>query len=143
MSQFFFLYCISQWNDLDSRIRNLPSIATFKPSILDFILRVPTPMFKSRLSGFVFLTRLRVRFSHLREHKFRHNILDVVDPICSCPTNAAENIGTNYSPLDSSSLSKMILFGNPKFFDNVNSGIIYAVIKFIESTSRCSRPIYD
>ena len=100
-------------------------------------------MFKSRLSGFVFLTRLRVHFSHLREHKFRHNILDVADPICSCPTNAAENIGTNYSPLDSSSLSKMILFGNPKFFDNVNSGIIYAVIKFIESTSRCSRPIYD
>ena len=25
----------------------------------------------------------------------------------------------------------MLLFGNPKFSDNVNSGIIYAVIKFI------------
>ena len=32
----------------------------------------------------------------------------------------------------------MLLFGNPKFTDNVNSGIIYVVIKFIESTIRFS-----
>ena len=37
----------------------------------------------------------------------------------------------------------MLLFGNPKFSDNVNSGIIYAVIKFIESTNRFSGSIYD
>ena len=42
----FFPYCISQWNNLDSRIRNLPSIATFKRAILDFIRPNPTPMFK-------------------------------------------------------------------------------------------------
>ena len=153
----FFPYCISQWNILDSRIRNLPSIATFKRAILDFIRPVPTPMFKiNRLSGFVFLTRLRVGFSHLREHKFRHGFLDIVDPICSCRTNAVENtehyllhcsnfanqrtvlfddlrnIDINYGPLDSSTLSRMLLFGNPKFFDNNNGGIIYVVIRFIE-----------
>ena len=66
----FFPYCISQWNNLDSRIRNLTSIATFKRTILDFIRPNPTPYFKAnRLSGFVFLTRLSVSFSHLREHK--------------------------------------------------------------------------
>ena len=81
--------------------------------------------------------------------------MDIVDPICCCLTNAIENtehyllhcyiftnertvlfddlrnIGINYGPLDSSTLSRMLLFGNPKFSDNVNSGIIYAVIKFI------------
>ena len=88
----FFLYCISQWNNLDSRIRNLPSIATFKRAILDFICPVPTPMFKTyKQSGFAFLTRLKVGFSHLREHKFRHGFLDIVDPICSGRTNAVEN----------------------------------------------------
>ena len=67
-----FPYCISQWNNLDSRIRNLTSIATFKRAILDFIRPNPTPYFKkNRLSGFFFLTRLRVGFSHLRQHKFR------------------------------------------------------------------------
>ena len=28
--------------------------------------------------GLKFLTRLRVNFSHLREHKFRHNFLDTL-----------------------------------------------------------------
>ena len=125
-------------------------------------------MFKiNRLSGFIFRTRLRVGFSHLREHKFRHSFLDIVDPICSCRTNAVENtehyllhcsnfanqrtvlfddlrnIGINYGPLDSSTFSRMLLFGNANFSDNDNSGIIYAVINFIESTKRLSGSIYD
>ena len=88
----FFLYCISQWNNLVSRIRNLFSIATFKRAILDFMRSNPTPYFKtSRLLGFIFLARLRVGFSLLREHKFRYGFLDIVDPICSCRTNAVEN----------------------------------------------------
>ena len=37
----------------------------------------------------------------------------------------------------------MLLFGNPKFSDNVNSGIIYTIIKFIESANRFSGSIYD
>ena len=149
-------------------MRNLTSIATFKRAILDFIRPNPTPYFKTnRLSGFVFLTRLRVGFSHLRKHTFRHCFLDIVDPICSCRTNAVENtenyllhcsnftkqhtallgdlqnLGKNYGPLDSSTLSRMLLFGNPKFSDNVNSGIIYAIIKFIESTNRFSGSLYN
>ena len=164
----YFPYCISQRNDLDSRISNLPSIVTFKCAILGFIRPNPTLNFKiNRLSGFVLLTRLRLGFSHLRERKFRHGFLDIVDLICSCRTNAVENaehcllhcsnlsnrrivlfddlrnIGINYDPLDSSTLSRMHLFGNPKFSDNVNSDIIYAVIKFIESTNRFSASIYD
>ena len=153
---------------MDSRITNLPSTATFKRAILDFISLNPTPYLNTnRPSDLVFLTRLSVGFSHLREHKFRHNFLDIVDPICSCRTNAVENtehyllhcsnftnqrtvlfddlrnLGINYGPLDSSTLSRMLLFGNPKFSDNVNSGIIYVVIKFIESTNRFSGSFYD
>ena len=153
---------------MDSRIRNLPSIATFKRAILDFIRPNSIPYFKAnRLSGFVFLTRLRFGFSHLREHKFRHGFLDIVNPVCSCRTNAVEytehyllhcsnfttqptvlfddfrNIGINYGPLDSSALSRILLFGNPKFSDNVNNGIVYVVIKVIESPNRFSGSIYD
>ena len=78
--------------NLDSLIKNLPSIATFKRAILDFMRPVPTPMFKiNRLPGVFFLTRFRVGFNRLREHKFRHGFLDIVDPICSCSTNAVAN----------------------------------------------------
>ena len=88
----FVSYCISQWNNLDSRIRNLLSNATFKRAILDFICPVLTPTFKiNRLSDFVFFTRLRVGFSHLLERKCRHVFSDIVDPTCSCRINAFEN----------------------------------------------------
>ena len=110
---------------------------------------------------------MRVGFSHLREHNFRHGFLDIVGPICSCHANAVEDtehyllnfsnftnqctvlfndlrdISINYGPLDSSALSRMLSFGNPTFSDNVNSGLIYAVIKFIESANRFSGSIYD
>ena len=31
-----------------------------------------------------YLTRLRIGFSHLKEHKFKHNFEDSVDPMCRC-----------------------------------------------------------
>ena len=93
-----FPYCISQWNNLDSRIKNLPSIATFKRAILDFISPVPTLIFKiNRLLGFVSLTRLRIGFSHLRKHKFRHCFLDIADPICIVALILVKTLNTTFS----------------------------------------------
>ena len=40
--------------------------------------------------GIKYLTRLRLGFSHLRYHEFKHGFLDAVDPLCSCST-AIEN----------------------------------------------------
>ena len=34
--------------------------------------------------GIKLLTRLSVRFSHLSEHKFRHNFADSLNLLCSC-----------------------------------------------------------
>ena len=34
--------------------------------------------------GLKFLTRLRLGFSHLNEHRFRHNLQDCMNPLCSC-----------------------------------------------------------
>ena len=34
--------------------------------------------------GIKLLTRLRLGFSHLSEHEFRHNFGDSLDPLCSC-----------------------------------------------------------
>ena len=43
----FFPHCISQWNILDSRIRDLPSISSFKRALLDFFRPKPPPSFKT------------------------------------------------------------------------------------------------
>ena len=30
------------------------------------------------------LSRLRINFSHLKEHKFRHSFADTINPMCPC-----------------------------------------------------------
>ena len=34
--------------------------------------------------GIRLLSRLRLSFSHLREHKFKHNFTDTLNLLCSC-----------------------------------------------------------
>ena len=36
------------------------------------------------INGIKLLNRLRLHFSHLNEHKFRHNFRATIDPMCSC-----------------------------------------------------------
>ena len=36
--------------------------------------------------GVKLLTRLRLQFSHLNEHKFRHGFSDTINPMCACGT---------------------------------------------------------
>ena len=43
--------------------------------------------------GLKFLTRLRLNLSHLREHKFRHNFQDTLNPLCSCKNLETETTG--------------------------------------------------
>ena len=38
------------------------------------------------LTGVKLLTRLQLKFSHLKEHKFHHNFKDTVVPMCDCGT---------------------------------------------------------
>ena len=136
----FFPYRISQWNNLDSRIRNLSSIATFKRSFLDFIRPVPRPMFKiNRLFDLIYSCHTNAVKN--TEHYLLH---------CSNFANQRpvlfdelRNINIIYGPLDSLTLSRMLLFDNPTFSDNVNSSKITAVIKLIELTNRFSGSIYD
>ena len=57
----------------------------FRKKLLNFI----RPSEKSIFSiydpqGSKLLNRLRLGFSHLREHSFQHNFADTVNPLCSC-----------------------------------------------------------
>ena len=82
----FFPSTLIEWSNLDINIRNSESYAIFKKSILRFIRPSENPI--SILIKLI--NRLRLGFSHLREHKFRHNFQDTLNPICSC----GENIDT-------------------------------------------------
>ena len=81
----FFPNVIEQWNKLDINIRESCSLLSFKKPILKFIRPVPNPIYTiNDPIGLKHLTRLRLFFSHLREHKFKHNFQDTIDPFCNC-----------------------------------------------------------
>ena len=64
-------------------VRNL--INTFKSSILNFVRPRENSVFEVHdIKDVKLLTRLRLDFIHLNEHKFRHNFNDVINPMCSC-----------------------------------------------------------
>ena len=109
--------------------------------------------------GVKLINRLRVGFSHLREHKFRHNFADTVNSLCSCTfetentehfflrcqnnlsartifMNELNNISNAINSLNLTDLIRLILSGD-KNVDNVtNFKIITATMKFIKTTKR-------
>ena len=79
----FFPYCINVWNNLKAEIRNAKSISIFKKIIVrkkheNSLFSVYDPLSEK------LLTRLRLKFSNLKEHKFRHGFADMINPTCAC-----------------------------------------------------------
>ena len=76
---------INAWNRLDSDINNSDSYKIFRKNLLAFIRSVGNSMYGTYDSfGVKLINRLRLGFSDLRQHKFRHNFADAVNPLCSC-----------------------------------------------------------
>ena len=77
-SKTFFPYCIDEWNKPNPEIRNAKSIYKFKKLIItekleNSLYNVHDPI------GMKLLSRLRLQFTHLNEHKFRHGFNDTVN----------------------------------------------------------------
>ena len=81
----FLPFTITEWNKLDSDIKNTDYHAVFRKTLLAFIrpLENDTYGIYDPL-GFRLLSRSRLGFSHLREQKFRYNFADTLNPLCSC-----------------------------------------------------------
>ena len=79
----FLPFTITEWNKLGTDIKNTDSLAMFRKILLTFIrpLENDTYGIYDPL-GLRLLNRLRLGFSHLREHNFRNNFAD--NPLCSC-----------------------------------------------------------
>ena len=93
--------------------------------------------------------------------------MDTLDPFCSCRTNSIDTtehdllqrhipsahrsvlfdslhiINLMLLPFNTSPLSKILLFGHLAFNDDVNQGILRAVITFILSTRRLDGSLFD
>ena len=82
-SNSFLPQTIREWNKLDTSICQAPSYSVFCKALLDFILSTANSTFRTNdVSGLKLLTRLHVGCSHLREHKFKQNFQDTLNPLC-------------------------------------------------------------
>ena len=81
----FLPFTVNEWNRLDSDIKNGNSYTIFRKKNLAFIRPAGNSMYGIYDPfGVKLINRLRLGFSHLREHKFRHNFADTMNPLCSC-----------------------------------------------------------
>ena len=158
----FLPFTVNEWNKLGSDIKNNDSYGIFRKKLLAFIRLAGNSMYGIYdPSGVKLISRLRLGFSHLREHKFRHNFADAVNPLCACfletenteqqliywkqltcsknPYEWTKNISGTTNSLNSTDFIRVILYGD-KNFDNVtNFKIITVSIKFIKTTQRFER----
>ena len=161
----FFPSAINEWNKLDCLVKNAASFHVFKKQILDFIRPLPNSIFNIlNPLGIKYLTRLRIGFSHLKEHKFRHNFQDSVDPMCSwssgtertkhfllyCPNfhlqrqtlfDKIASIDSNILTENEESIVNTLLFGKLNSENSFNKAILNASIEFILSTGRFNNPL--
>ena len=162
----FFPSTITEWNKLDLRIRNSASLNVFKGRLLQFVRPLENSVFTCHNPiGIKYLTRLRLGLSNLRYHKFKHDFLDTVDPLCSCST-AIENTvhyflhRPNFSTARNTFLNEIaivdrsiidqdeikiiqtLLYGNPTCSVNDSKLILDASMKYILETKRFDGPIF-
>ena len=81
----FLLFQICKRNKLDVEIRNTKKVSSFS-NYLSKIGRHSAKQITNtnNLKNFKFLTRLRLGLSHLKSHRFTHNFLSCINPLCSC-----------------------------------------------------------
>ena len=115
-------------------------------------------------NGIKLLSRQRLYFSHLNEHKFRHNFNDLLDPMCTCglePETTChyllhQNLRSNHrlellnnvctlNPFPKNyshkKLLNILLYGSEDFNCNISKEMLKATIKFLKISKRFNGPI--
>ena len=157
----FFPYCINEWNNLTVEIRNSKSVGAFKKLIKcekkeNSIFSIYDPL------GVKLLTRLRLQFSHLNEHKFRHGFGDTINAMCACGSEVETTehfllrchlyspqrleLFENLEKVDSSFLNlkaSFLLCGSQSATSkSSNHEILKFIIKYIKETARFDTPLF-
>ena len=72
----FYSCTIKEWKHFSNEVKSKPSIQSFKKYLNDFKRPVGNSVFGIRDKFEIkLLTKIRVNFSELRDHRFNHNLL--------------------------------------------------------------------
>ena len=155
----YYPYCLREWNKLDPSLRSIDSLSRFKAELIKSLRPPKRSVFKiSDIVGVRLLTRLRLGFSHLREHKFRHNVSNSSRCICGDGDETTEHfllrchhfanirsalleqvsdiLKTDIKVLPEHRLVEILLYGDNNCNEIANKLIIEATIVFIKLSKR-------
>ena len=105
-------------------------------------------------------------FSHLHEHKFRHNFRDTVSTMCDCGSEiestqhfllrcpffnderkklfkSLHDIKPSILEFQKDFVANILLFGSDKFEETINKKILQSTITYLKSSSRFERPLIN
>ena len=163
----FFPSTLRDWFNLDENIRKSESISSFKNRLLAFICPQESSIFNIfDPQGLKFLTRLRVGFSHLNEHRFRHNIENCVNPLCSCSLetedtshyllhchhysqnriylmNSIKSVINNFESFSDNDKVEILLYGDSHLDNNKNKYILEATLNYVKNSERFSGSLFE
>ena len=161
----FFPYCVNEWNNLTVEIRNSKSVRAFKKlikceKIENSVFSIFDPL------GVKLLTRLRLQFSHLNEHKFRHGFGDTINVMFACGSEVEttehllwrchlyspqrlklfenlENVDSSFLNLKVKEKASFLLYGSQSATSkSSNHKILKFVIKYIKETACFDTPLF-
>ena len=112
------------------------------------------------------ITRLRLGFSHLQEHKFKHNFQDILNLLYSCSIEAEStshyflccrffdalrttlmydirNTDSDLLILRDENLSNILLYGSQIYNDKTNEIILMHIIRYIKDLQRFDEPLFN
>ena len=132
--------------ELHISICQAPSNSVFHKALLDFIWSTANSTFGNNVSGLKKFIRLGVGFSHLREHKLKQNFQDTLNPLYPCPLKAEgtyrwnvlfddlNSINSKILKMSENEIVQVLLFGNKRFYNDMNFRIITFSICFIKDS---------
>ena len=163
--KFSFLQVI-EWNKLDLNVRNSKSLTNCKSKVLKYIRPSENSIILcDNPRGIQLLTKLRLVLSHFRDHKFKHNFLDTLNPICNCGEdietscyyllhcslytnerlaflNVIKGIDNSILELNDSHIVEVLLY-EIKFLDiSSNTSTLNATIDFLLKTKRFDKRLF-
>ena len=156
----FFPFCINNWNNLDNTIKFLPTVSQFKSNLNKFVCPKGNNFYAIRDSvGIKLLTKIRVTFCDLRDHRYNHNF-NCENPICSYGLDdetavrfflcyhrynnlrttylckISDIIGSDVTVLPNDHLTNILMCGSNIYNDVSNELILIETMHFIKKTGR-------
>ena len=146
-----------EWIKLDTLIRQARSNSVFRKALLEFIRPTAKITFETNdIPGLKLLAR------HLREHKFKHNFPDSLNPLCPLSLEAEDtchffmrcqsfsnqrnvffdylnSINSEILKMNENEIVQVALFGNKSFCKDMNFRVITSSIRFTKDSKRFDR----